>query len=81
MFRKKEVSEEQHTLWFIDEVLKRIQHCKTKKEKEMVRNIVLDRLGHKHKVTGAFAVMDKMSSMKEDNLDVTKKVRKMLELE
>lgn len=81
MFKKKEISEEEQTLNFIDEVQKRMDRCKTKADKEMVRNIILDRLGHKHKVTGAFAVMDKIKDVKADEIDSTKKMRRQLEME
>tara|TARA_Y100000310_G_C20207856_1_gene589907 strand:- start:305 stop:553 length:249 start_codon:yes stop_codon:yes gene_type:complete len=80
-WRKKDLTDEQHTLWFIDEVQKRLGVCRNKKEKDIVINIILDRLGHKHKVTGSFKVMDKMRDYKEDDIASTKKMRKLMELE
>jgi hypothetical protein len=79
--KEKEQNEEEQTLWFIDELQKRLDRCKSKQEKDIVVNIVLDRLGHKHKVTGAFKVMDKMKDIKDEDMEKTKKMRKRLELE
>jgi len=79
MFKK--INEEQETLNFIDEVQKRLLKCRTKQEKDVVINIILDRLGHKHKVTGAFQVMEKLKDVKEEELQSTKKVKKLMELE
>jgi len=50
-WKKDDVTEEQEILQFIDEVQKRLAICKNKAEKDAVINIILDRLGHKHKVT------------------------------
>jgi len=80
-WKKDDVTEEQETLQFIDEVQKRLARCKNKAEKDAVINIILDRLGHKHKVTGAFKVMDKMKDYNEDNIQSTKKMRRLMELE
>ena len=79
IFRKQ--TEEKSTLEFIDEVQKRISRCRTKQEKDLVINIILDRLGHKHKVTGAFKVMEKMKEHSIEEMDKTKRMRRQLELE
>ena len=77
-WKKDDVTEEQEILQFIDEVQKRLAICKNKAEKDAVINIILDRLGHKHKVTGAFK---EMKDYNEDNIQSTKKMRRLMELE